>query len=135
MWVLGALTVVLLAAITAAVAEHKGQRAGLWFLLALFAPVIALLLAVVALQSPGAAEAGWPTAAEAAHDDPVARALAAASRWSVLDLADATRLDRDTVVGRLQALRILGLADRDDTGRWSLTADGTAALTPGHAAS
>jgi hypothetical protein len=135
MWVLGALTVVLLATVTAAVAEQKGQRPGLWFLIALFVPVVALLIAVFALQPVIAADTSWPSAAEAARESPVARALATRPGWSVPALADAVHVDRRTVVGHLQALRSLGLAARDATGEWHLTAEGAAALSPGHAAS
>lgn len=135
MWVLGAMTVLLLAAVTAAVAEQKGQRPGLWFLIALFVPVVALMLAVFALQPVVAADTTWPSAAEAARDDPVARALAAGPGRSVAALAEATHVERRTVVGRLQALRTLGLADHDATGRWHLTTEGVAALATGHASS
>lgn len=40
-----------------------------------------------------------------------------------------------SIAGRLRALHTLGLAERDDSGRWSLTQEGVAAVTTGHAAS
>jgi hypothetical protein len=40
-----------------------------------------------------------------------------------------------SIAGRLRALHTLGPAERDVSGRWSLTQEGVAVVTTGHAAS
>lgn len=50
MWLIGVFALVAVAAITSLVAERKGQRPGMWFLLGLLFPVLALIVAAVVVD-------------------------------------------------------------------------------------
>jgi hypothetical protein len=131
MWVTGAFGVIiilLLAAATASVAESKGQNGVLWFFIGLIAPVLGLLIALIALEPTDRGATRMPTAAEAARESPVARLLASSPGLSAHAVAEGTHSTERVAMEHLAALRSLGFADRDDRGRWRLTDRGADAL-------
>jgi DNA-binding transcriptional ArsR family regulator len=127
-WVLAIIITLMLAAATAAVADSKGQSGALWFFIGLIAPVLGLLIALVALEPAGRGAKPMPTPAEAARESPVARLLASSPGLSAHAITEHTQSSERAAMEHLAALRSLGLADRDDCGRWRLTDEGTEAL-------
>lgn len=131
MWVTWVVTIVvtlLLAAATAGVADSKGQNGTLWFFIGLIAPVLGLIIALVALEPTGLDAKPMPTPAEAARESPVARLLASTDGLSAVAVAERTHASERDALGHLVALRSLGFADRDDRGGWRLTDEGHDAL-------
>ena len=119
----------LAAALTASVADSKGRNGALWFLVGLVAPVIGLLLALVALPPVGFGHTPMPSPEEAAQHSPVARLLAGTDGLSVHELVARMNGTEQDVNEQLAALRALGFVTRDGRGIWALTVDGHAALT------
>lgn len=117
----------LLAATASMMAEDRGQPPSLWFVIGLFFPLLALIVLAVAFDRDGVRNPGEFTLADAAGRTPVARALGERPGSSAHQLEQATSLPPKTVTDDLHTLRGLGLADRDDSGRWSLTGDSVAA--------
>jgi hypothetical protein len=128
MWVLSLFVIGLLALATAAVAESRGQSGALWFLVGLIAPVVGLLIALVALEPAGKVETSIPSAPEAARRNPVARLLASEPGLPVDAVTERTGSTDRAVIEQLGALRALGYAERDSSGRWGLTEQGADAL-------
>lgn len=62
-----------------------------------------------------------PSVEDATRTSLVARDLFESPQRSAHEIATATGMDEREVVRHLAALEGLGLAVRDDTGRWSLT--------------
>lgn len=120
MAIIGALLVVLLALVAASVAEGKGQSGLLWFVLGLVLPVISLLVAAL-LQPAGDAGPVVPSIEEAARSSTVARVLHESPSRSAHELTELVGAQEREVVRQLSALEGLGLAERDASGRWSLT--------------
>lgn len=114
----GAFAAVLVALATAKVAEDKGRSALLWFVAGLAFPLIALI--VVALLGSKDNEM-VPSVGDAVRSSEVAKALQASPDLSAHSLAEQVGPDEREVVRQLSALRELGFARRDDSGRWSLT--------------
>jgi hypothetical protein len=124
-WVLAMVVTLLLAALTASVADSKGQNGALWFFIGLIAPVLGSLIALLALEPAGLGTNPMPTAAEAARDSRVARMLTDNPGLSSQEIAERARsTERDTE----QQLAALRFAARDDRGRWRLTDEGEQAL-------
>lgn len=124
LWIVGWL---FLAVTAAMMAEDRGQPPALWFVLGLFFPILALIVLAVAFDRDGVSDPGGLTLADAAGRNPVARALGERPGSSAHQLEQATSMPPKAVTDDLRALRGLGLADRDVSGRWSLTSDGLAA--------
>jgi hypothetical protein len=124
LWIVGWL---FLAVTAAMMAEDRGQPPALWFVLGLFLPILALIVLAIAFDRAGVDDPGELTLADAAGRNPVARALGERPGSSAHQLEQATALPPRTVIDDLRTLRGLGLADRDESGRWSLTGDGVAA--------
>jgi predicted transcriptional regulator len=99
-----------------------------WFLVGLVAPVLGLLIAVVALEPSGITPSPMPTADEAARESAVARLLATRPGLSAHAIAEHTRSTERAAMEHLVALRSLGFAEPDDRGRWRLTDEGAATL-------
>ena len=130
MWALSlaiVVVVVLLAFVTAAVAEKRGQSGIVWFVAGLIAPVLALLLAA-SLQPVSSSEASLPSASEAARQNAVAQLLASEPGLPEDAVAERTGSTRRAVLEQLSALRSLGYAERDASGRWGLTHQGDRAF-------
>lgn len=127
--VLWALAVLVLALVTAIVAESKGQSGLLWFVLGLFLPLVSLLVATV-LRPTGAPEPIVPSIGRATRSSAVARALHQSPWQSAHELTGVVEADEDDVLQQLSALEELGLASRGPSGRWSLTERGTRHLAP-----
>ena len=127
-WVLAIMITLLLAAATAGIADSKGQNGALWFFIGLIAPLLGLLIALVALEPAGLDPKPMPTPSEAARESPVARLLASSPGLSANALAERTQSTERGTMEHLAALRSLGFADRDDRGRWRLTDKGDDAL-------
>lgn len=120
MWLLGAMTVVALALVTASVAETKRQSGLLWFVLGLFFPVVSLLIAAL-LYPTGDPAPVVPSVEEAVRSSSVARALFGTPPLSAYELQGQLGEDEREVLRQLSALEQLGLADRNADGRWALT--------------
>jgi predicted Rossmann fold nucleotide-binding protein DprA/Smf involved in DNA uptake len=91
-----------------------------WFVLALFLPLISLLVLLVAF--PRQPIPPPPTADDAVATSAVARALAEApERSSAHQLVERTGLSERQVLAELRALTNLGRVTRDDSGRFELT--------------
>jgi hypothetical protein len=114
-YLLGAVIAVGMAAVVAYVAEGRGQRGGLWFVIGLFLPLISLVVLLVAFRKPP-----LPTADEAVEASRVAQVLGEAPNSSVHALVQRTGLSEREVIDQLRALQNLGRAVRDDTGRFTL---------------
>jgi hypothetical protein len=123
-----------LAVTAASMAEHRDQPPALWFVLGLCFPVLALVVLAVCFQPRDVRHPSGSTVADAVGRNPVARALAVRPGSSAHQLEQVLSSPPKTVLRDLRDLRRLGLADRDDTGRWSLTTDGIDALRSGDAA-
>lgn len=117
---LGMVIVLLLATLTAWMAADRGQSPLPWFFLGLFFPLIAILVLLVAF--PDAAGTQPPTVADALGSSPVARTLGGMPGLSAHQLTEQTHLPEAEVLEHLAALRNLGQAQRDETGRWTLSA-------------
>lgn len=128
--VLAYILALLLALVTASVAEGKGHNGLPWFFVGLVAPVVGLLIALVLLEERGSGSTALPTAPEAARASPVARLLASTPGLSVHAVTEATGLTDREVLDQLAALRSLGYAERDEQGKWHLTGDGATAVNP-----
>lgn len=126
--VLWALAVLVLALVTAAVAESKGQSGLLWFVLGLFLPLVSLLVATL-LRPTAAPEPVVPSIGQATRSSAVARALHQSPSQSADELMAVVEADANDVLRQLSALEELGLASRGPSGRWSLTERGTRYLT------
>jgi Na+-transporting methylmalonyl-CoA/oxaloacetate decarboxylase gamma subunit len=128
-WLVWLLVMVVVAAITATLAEARGQQPAPWFVLGWVAPIVSILVLLIFFD----ARAGQvtrhrvPSPREAARTNPVAKALADAPATAE-ELAVRVDLRASAVAGDLRALRTLGLATRGEAGRWQLTADGLAAI-------
>ena len=131
MGIVWALIVVLLALLTASVAESKGQSGLLWLVLGLLLPVVSLLVA--ALLRP-AADAGpvVPSIEDAARSSTVARMLNESPSRSAHEGIGLAGVDEREALRQLSALEQLGLAERDASGRWSLTELGARHLAAAH---
>jgi hypothetical protein len=126
-WLLWIVVWLLLAVTASMMAEDRGQPPALWFVLGLLFPILALIVLVIAFDRAGVSDPSELTLADAAARNPVARALGERPGSSAHQLERATSLPPKTVTDDLRTLRGLGLADRDGSGRWSLTGDGVAA--------
>jgi hypothetical protein len=115
-YLIGVVITLAMAAVVAYVAEGRGQRGGLWFVIGLFLPLISLVVLLAAFRKPP-----LPSAEEAVEVSPVARVLAEAPNSSVHALVERTGLSEREVIAQLRALQHLGRAVRDDTGRFTLT--------------
>lgn len=130
LWLAGWLA---LAVTAAMMAEDRGQPPALWFVLGLCFPVLALLVLAVGFDreaghGPTGDGASQLTVADAARRNAVARALGERPASSPEQLQRATSRASRAVHDDLRTLRGLGLADRDTSGRWSLTDAGIAAV-------
>jgi hypothetical protein len=115
-YLIGVVITLAMAAVVAYVAEGRGQRGGVWFVIGLFLPLISLVVLLVAFRRPP-----LPSAEEAIGISRVAQVLAEAPNSSVHALVQRTGLSEREVVDQLRALQNLGRAVRDDTGRFTLT--------------
>jgi hypothetical protein len=123
------LAIVVMALATATIAERRGQSALAWFLVALFLPVVALVILLVTVpHDPVGTEGTSPSVVDAVRASPVARALSTQPGVSAHQLARTAALEERDVVGQLRAMRNLELAAPDDGGRWRLTPAGRAAM-------
>lgn len=127
-WLLWIAFWLFLAVTAAMMAEDRGQPPALWFVLGLIFPILALVVLAVVFDREAGIDHNELTGDDAAGHSAVARALLDRPSSSAHQLEQATSLLPKTVMGDLRALRGLGLADRDDSGRWSLTDGGVAAL-------
>jgi DNA-binding transcriptional ArsR family regulator len=127
-WLLWIAFWLFLAVTAAMMADDRGQPPALWFVLGLIFPILALIVLAVVFDREAGLDPSELTVDDAAGHSPVARALRERQSSSARQLEQATSLPPKTVVGELRALRGLGLAERDDSGRWSLTDDGVVAL-------
>lgn len=134
-WVIVSTVVwLLLAATAASMAEDRGQSPALWFVIGLFFPILALIVLAVAFDRHRGDDPRELTLADAARRNPVARALGERPNSSAHQISEATSLPLKAVAGDLRTLRGMGLAARDDTGRWSLTDEGEDAVRGGEPA-
>lgn len=129
MGLLWALVVVVLALVTAGVAESKGQSGLLWFVFGLFLPLGSLLVAVL-LRPRDRPDSVVPSVEEAVRVSAVARALHGSPSRSAHELTSLLGTGERDVLRQLSALHDLGMAERDTTGRWSLTDLGRSQLDP-----
>jgi DNA-binding transcriptional ArsR family regulator len=127
LWLLWIVAWLLLAVTASMMAEDRGQPPALWFALGLLFPILALIVLAVVFDRDGASDPRELTLADVARRSPVARALGERPGSSAHQLEGSTSLPPKTVTDDLRTLRGLGLVDRDDSGRWSLTDEGVAA--------
>ena len=115
--------VIAVAILTGVLAEHHGYNGSAWFVLGLIFPGLALLIVLFALpgRSPTVHDLSL---ADAVNVNPTARHLATHEALSAHAIARATGRREKDVVEDLKILADLEAADRDGTGRWSLTSHG-----------
>lgn len=126
MWVLGGVLVVVAAMATALLAEAKGHPPLPWFVFGTFAPVIALVVVVVAVPPRTAGPGRRPTTPAArAIEGRVGRELASRQGpVSVDGLATRLNMHENEVADELSTLAGFGLTSRDEGGRWELNERG-----------